>query len=61
MDNSVYFNKYTLFKAVCFLNKFLLNFYSVKILRKYFYFAGDEPRRQEGEPPSIQVPCQILS
>lgn len=25
-----------------------------------FYIAGDEPRCEEGEPTSVQVPCQIL-
>lgn len=54
----VWFNLFTWgIIFMCYTN---LHCWSIKTEVHIFYFAGDEPRCEEGEPTSVQVPCQIL-
>jgi len=42
---------------MCYTN---LHCWNIKTEVHMFYIAGAEPRCEEGEPTSVQVPCQIL-
>jgi len=54
----VWFNLFSLgIIFMCYTN---LHCWSIKTEVHIFYIAGDEPRCEEGEPTSVQVPCQIL-
>ena len=58
--NTIYawFNLFT--SGIIFMCYTNLQCWSIKTEIRMLYIAGDEPRCEEGEPTSVQVPCQIL-